>query len=100
MGKPGNEETELELSTESRSFVHRVNEQVCKIQKIISNDARNGEEHSMTLGIFITVTLFRECFCLDKGLSDIHGEEFSRQTEFHCEHSRSLTEENVPHLQN
>ena len=43
----GNEETELELSVESRSFVNRVNDQVRKRQKIISNVARDGEEHSI-----------------------------------------------------
>ena len=44
----GNDETELELSVESRSFVNRVNDQVRKRQKIISNVADDGEEHSMT----------------------------------------------------
>ena len=33
----GNDEAELELSVESRSFVNRVNEQVRKRQKRISN---------------------------------------------------------------
>ena len=33
----GNDETELELSVESRSFLNRVNDQVRKRQKIISN---------------------------------------------------------------
>ena len=42
----GNEET-LELSVESRSFVNRVNDQVRKRQKRISNVAGDGEEHSM-----------------------------------------------------
>ena len=40
----GNDETELELSVESRSFVNRVNEQVRKRQIIISNVSGNGEE--------------------------------------------------------
>ena len=43
----GNEETELELSVESRSFVNRVNDQVRKRQKRISNVAGDGEEHSI-----------------------------------------------------
>ena len=43
----GNDETELELSVESRSFVNRVNDQVRKRQKRISNVAEDGEEHSM-----------------------------------------------------
>ena len=43
----GNNETELELSVESRSFVNRVNDQVRKRQKRISSVTGNGEEHSM-----------------------------------------------------
>ena len=43
----GNDETELELSVESRSFVNRVNDQVRKRQKRISNVTDDGEKHSM-----------------------------------------------------
>ena len=43
----GNETTELELSVESRFFVNRVNDQVRKRQKIISNVTREGEELSI-----------------------------------------------------
>ena len=43
----GNDETELELSVESRSFVIWVNDQVRKRQKKISNVAGDEEEHSM-----------------------------------------------------
>ena len=43
----GNDETELELSVESRSFVNRVNDQVRKRQGRISNVAGDGEEHSV-----------------------------------------------------
>ena len=43
----GSDTTELELSVESRSFVNRVNDQVRKRQKRISNVAGDGEEHSM-----------------------------------------------------
>ena len=43
----GNDEAELELSVESRSFVNRVNDQVRKKQKRISNVAGKGEEHSI-----------------------------------------------------
>ena len=43
----GNVEAELELSAESRSFVNRVNDQVRKRQKIISNVTENGQKHSM-----------------------------------------------------
>ena len=53
----GNDETELELSVESRSFVNRVNDQVRKRQKRISNVTGNGEEHSMIWGMFMAVTM-------------------------------------------
>ena len=43
----GIDEAELELSVESRSFVNRVNDQVRKRQKRISNVAGEGEEHSI-----------------------------------------------------
>ena len=53
----GNEETELDLSVESRSFVNRVNDQVRKRQKRFSNVAGDGEEHSMIWGMFMAVTM-------------------------------------------
>ena len=43
----GNDEAELELSVESRSFVNRVNDQVRKRQRRISNVTENGDKHSM-----------------------------------------------------
>ena len=43
----GNDEAELELSVDSRSFVNRVNDQVRKRQKRISNVTGDGEEHSI-----------------------------------------------------
>ena len=43
----GNDEAELEMSVESRSFVNRVNDQVRKRQKRISNVTEDGERHSM-----------------------------------------------------
>ena len=46
----GSDETELELSVESRSFVNRVNDQVRKKQKRISKVTGNGEEHFMIWG--------------------------------------------------
>ena len=42
-----NDEAELELSVESRSFVNRVNDQVRKRQKRISNVTEDGEKHSL-----------------------------------------------------
>ena len=53
----GNDETELELSVESRSFVNRVNDQVRKRQKRMSNVTGNGEEYSMIWGMFMAVTM-------------------------------------------
>ena len=53
----GNDETELELSVESRSFVNRVNGQVRKRQKRISNVTENGQEHSMIWRMFVAVTI-------------------------------------------
>ena len=53
----GNDETELELSVESRSFVNRVNDQVRKRQRRISNVTEDGEKHSMIWGIFTSVTM-------------------------------------------
>ena len=53
----GNDETELELCVESRSFVNRVNDQVRKRQKRISKVAGDGEDHSMIWGMFMAVTM-------------------------------------------
>ena len=53
----GNDEAELELSVESRSFVNRVNDQVRKRQKQISNVTEDGEEHSVIWWTFMTVTM-------------------------------------------
>ena len=53
----GNEETELELSVESTSFVNRVNDQVRKRQKRISNVEEDGEEHFMIWTMFVAVTM-------------------------------------------
>ena len=45
------------LSVESRSFVNRVNDQVRKRQKKISNVTENGEKQSMIWGMFVAVTM-------------------------------------------
>ena len=55
---------ESELSVESRSFVDRVNDQVRKRQKIISNVAGEGEEHSIIWG---------NVYGCNDEFSDIHG---------------------------
>ena len=43
----GNDEAELELSVESRSFVNWVNDQVRKRQKQMTNVTEDGEKLSM-----------------------------------------------------
>ena len=54
----GNDETEIELSMESRSFSNRVNDQVRKRQKRSSmNVTEDGEKHSMIWGMFMSVTM-------------------------------------------
>ena len=53
----GNDETELVLTVESRSFVNWVNDQVRKRQKRFSNVTEVGEKHSMIWGMFMTVTI-------------------------------------------
>ena len=54
----GNPLAELELSLGSRSFVNRVNDQVQKRQKRSSmNVTENEEKHSMTSGMFMSVTM-------------------------------------------
>ena len=53
----GSDTTELELSVESRSFVNRVNDQVRKRQKRISNVAGEGAEHSIIWGKLMDVTM-------------------------------------------
>ena len=65
----GSDPTELELSVESTSFVNRVNDQVRKRQKIISNVAGEGEEHSIIRGMFMAVTMDSATFMV-KNLQD------------------------------
>ena len=52
----GKDETELELLVDSISFVNRVNDQVRKRQKRISNVTEDGE-HSMIRGMFMAVKM-------------------------------------------
>ena len=60
----GNDEAELELSVDSRSFVNRVNDQVRKRQKRISNVTENGEKTSFHLG---------DVYGCNNGISSKHG---------------------------
>ena len=56
-------EAESELSLGSRSFLHRVNDQVRKRQKQPSRDAtENSEEHSVTRRMFMSSTLQASVF--------------------------------------
>ena len=75
----GNDETELELSVESRSFVNRVNDQVRRRQKIISNVAGEGEEHSIIWRMFMAVTMESAVFM---------GKNYQKQLSFHCEYKQ------------
>ena len=86
----GHDETESELSMESRSFLSRVNDQVRKRQKRSSmNGTENEEKHSVIWGMFMSVTLESAV---------IHGEELLRQLAFHQEYKRSHIETNVRHI--
>ena len=78
----GNDEGELELSVESRSFVNWVNDQVRKRQKRISNVTENGEKHSMIWGMFMTVTMASAVFM---------GKNYLNNSQPICEHNRSHT---------
>ena len=65
----GNDEAELKLSVETRSFVNRVNDQVRKRQKRTSNVTEDGEKHSLIWKMFMTVTLESAVF-MGKNYSD------------------------------
>ena len=66
----GDDETELELSLGSRSFLDRVNDQVRKRQKRSSmNVMEDGEKHSLIWGMFMSVTLESAVF-MEKNYSD------------------------------
>ena len=70
----GNDETELELSVESRSFLNRVNDQVRKRQKRSSmNVAENDEKHSMIWGKFMSVALESAVFMGKNFLDNCHS---------------------------
>ena len=70
----GNDETELELSVESRSFLNKVNDQVRKRQKRSSmNLTENGEKHSMMWGMFMFVTMESAVFMGMNYLNNCHS---------------------------
>ena len=84
----GNDEAELKLSVESRSFVNRVNDQVRKRQKRITNVTEDGG-NILIWGMFMTVTLEAAVFI---------GKELHEQLSIHSEHNRSHTQTNVRHI--
>ena len=79
------DETESELSLGSRSFSHRVNDQVRKRQKQSSQDAtEDSEEHSVIWGMFMSSTLQASVF-MEKNYSD--------NFTFHQKNTEDLTNE-------
>ena len=84
----GNDETESELSVESRSFLSRVNDQVRKRQKRFSNVTEDGEKQSMIWNVHVC----------NNGINSIHGKELPEQLSFHHEYKRSHTQTNVRHI--
>ena len=77
------------MGSDATEFVNRVNDEVRKRQKRMSNVAGEGEEH-----FYNSVNVYG----CDDECSDIHREEFPRQSEFHYEYIRSHIEENVRHI--
>ena len=70
----GNDETELELSVESRSFLNKANDQVRKRQKRSSLDVtEDGEKHSMIWGMFMSATMESTVFMGNKYLNNCHS---------------------------
>ena len=86
----GDDETELDLSLGSRSFLDRVNDQARERQKRFSmNVTEDCEEHSV---IWLNVHVF------NIGVICIHGKELLRQLAFHQEYKRSHDETDVRHI--
>ena len=86
----GDDETELDLSLGSRSFLDRVNDQVRKRQKRSSmNVTENDEKTFCDMAIFHVFNI---------GVVCIHGKELLRQLAVHQEYKRSHNETNVRHI--
>ena len=85
----GNDEAESELSIESRSFVNRVNDQVRKRQKRISNVAEDREKLSMIWGMFTTVTMESAV---------VMGKNYLNNCQSIANTTRSHTQTNVRHI--
>ena len=84
------DETELELSLGSRSFLDRVNDEMRKRQKTIFNECYRRQWK--TFCVVVNVHVF------NIGIICIHGKELLRQLAFHQEHKKSHTETNVQHI--
>ena len=70
----GNDETELELSVESRSFLNSVNDKVQKRQKRSSmNVTEDSEKHSVIWGMFMSVTFESAVFMGKNYLDNCHS---------------------------
>ena len=67
-------EAESEMSLESRSFLHRVNDQVRKRQNQSSKDAtEDRDKHSVILGIFMSSTLQASVFMVKNYPENLHS---------------------------
>ena len=77
----GTDETELELSVESRSFVNRVNDQARKRQKKFQCYRRWRRTFYDLVNVY-------GC---NNGISGIHQKELPKQSEFHCVNTTDLT---------
>ena len=82
----GNDETELELSVESRSFVNRGEWSCAKKDRNDTKCCRRWRE------TFYFLENVHDC---NNGISSIHGKELPEQKSVHHEHNRSHTQTNV-----
>ena len=76
------------MGSDAAKFVKKVKDQVRKRQKIMSNVADSGEEHSIIWRMFMTATMNAATF---------QGKEFRGYSKFHHEFQRSHFEAHVRH---
>ena len=82
--------TESDMSLLSRSFLHRVNDRVRKIQDQSPKDAtKDSDKHSCDMGNVYVFFIASIC---------THGEELLRQFAFHQKFKRSHNETDVRHI--
>ena len=84
------DEAESELSLGSRSFLHRVNDQVRKRRKTILKRCNTRQQQ--------TFCNMGNVYVFDIGSICIHGKEFLRNFTFHQEYRRSHNETDVQHI--